>query len=350
MLVTPTGDQRGQNGRHDSARRNLRRSRCEHGATVHGLVDARHGGRRSYISAGATRDCRACDTRTAREFIDRDDGNRKDHRADYAEQNTGKTAINELAKGHGRTHGKEDEHDDGGKCRCHHLLKAREEVTQNNADDDRQDGAHERPANRSLAGGAKDNHRDRRTDDERGDGDGAALGLVAHGAHQTSVHSVVGAGASRQHYHGRDTKQVVVEHIKDEQRHGNDHDLLDGNDNGTAGSGGRSALKRNRRADNEQKGTNKRACTLLGHAERKAAERFKQVGKQRVEQAAQQKRHQNIGTRDGGHLKERLLCCRRLHRSRFTHLYLLLMRATRGHTLLCQKEGDGPESQEPSPN
>ena len=26
------------------------------------------------------------------------------------------------------------------------------------------------------------------------------------------------------------------------------------------------------------------------------------------------------------------------------------MRVARGHTLLCQKEGDGPESQEPSPN
>lgn len=26
------------------------------------------------------------------------------------------------------------------------------------------------------------------------------------------------------------------------------------------------------------------------------------------------------------------------------------MRVTRGHTLLSQKEGDGPESQEPSPN
>ena len=31
-------------------------------------------------------------------------------------------------------------------------------------------------------------------------------------------------------------------------------------------------------------------------------------------------------------------------------LYLLLMRVTRGRTRLCQKEGDGPESQEPSPN
>ena len=33
-----------------------------------------------------------------------------------------------------------------------------------------------------LAGSAKDNHRDRRADNQRGDGDGATLGLVAHGA------------------------------------------------------------------------------------------------------------------------------------------------------------------------
>ena len=70
-------------------------------------------------------------------------------------------------------------------------------------------------------------------------------------AYQFRVHSVVGTRASRQHHHGRDAKQVVVEHIKDEQRHGNDHDLLDGDDDGTAGSGGRSTLKRNRRTDDK---------------------------------------------------------------------------------------------------
>ena len=274
MLVAPAGDQRGQNGRHDSTGCNLSRSRREHRAAVHGLVDACHSGRRCHVGASAAGDCRTCDTGATGKLIDRNNGDSEDHRADYAEQNTGKTAINELAKGHGRAHGKEDEHDDGGKCRCHHLLKAREEVTQNNADDDRQDGAHERPADRSLTGSAKHNHRDRRADNERGDGNGATLGLVAHGAHQTSVHSVVGAGASRQHHHGRDAKQVVVEHIKDEQRHGNDHDLLDGDDDGTAGSSGRSTLKRNRRADDEQKSAHERACTLLGHAKRKAAERF----------------------------------------------------------------------------
>ena len=278
MLVAPAGDQRGQNSRHDCAGSNLCRGRREHRTAVQGLVDACHGSRRGHIGSGAARNGRTCDTRTARELIDRDNGNCKDHRADHAEQNTGKTAINELAKGHGRAHGKEDEHDDGGKCRCHHLLKAGEEVAQNNADDDRQDGTHERPADRSLAGSAEHNHRDRRADNERGDCDGATLGLVAHGAHQTSVHSVVGAGASRQHHHGRDAKQVVVEHIKDEQRHGNDHDLLDSDDDGAACSGGRSALKRNRRTDDEQKSAHERASALLGHAKRKAAERFEQVG------------------------------------------------------------------------
>ena len=47
---------------------------------------------------------------------------------------------------------------------------------------------------------------------------------------------------------------------------------------GAACSGGGSTLKRNRRTDDEQKGANERACTLLGHAKRKATERFKQVG------------------------------------------------------------------------
>ena len=314
MLVAPAGNQRGQNSRHDSAGSNLCRGRREHRAAVHGLVDTCHGSRRGNIGASAARDCRTRDTRATSKLVDRDNGDGKDHRADHAEQDAGETAIDELAEGHGRTHGKEDEHDDGGQRRGHHLLKAGEQVAQDNADDDRQDGAHERPTNRSLAGGAEHDHRDRRTDNQRGDGDGTALGLVAHGAHQTSVHGVVGTSARSQHHHGRDAKQVVVEHIENEQRHGDDHDLLNGDDDGTAGSSGRGALKRNRRADDEQKGAHERACTLLRHAERKAAERFEQVGEQRIKQAAQQKRHQNIGARDGGHLKERLLGRRRLHR------------------------------------
>ena len=99
MLVAPAGDQRGQNSRHDCAGSNLCRGRREHRTAVQGLVDACHGSRRGHIGSGAARNGRTCDTRTARELIDRDDGNCKDHRADHAEQDAGKTTVDKLAKG-----------------------------------------------------------------------------------------------------------------------------------------------------------------------------------------------------------------------------------------------------------
>ena len=305
LLVDPAGQNRSYDCRDDNGSGDLGvRGGCKLGVARRDLGESNRRGHSRAGDGGASHGSLAVTTAQA---LERKGDGTDDKQRDKAQQDTGNTAGDKARQAHGRTELKSDDGNRGIGTGNQQVLDKREQVAQNHADNERQNGADD--------GTDRDVGETRDTEDDHGDGgagrkeqdtDGALLGLIAELAHDARIERHVAKRNAADDRHGAQTQEVIVKEICHAQAESRCDDQL-GNQHDDAGlDGARRGLEADAGAHKQQdRGDDGIGATAAGS--RKEAADLKNLRAEGVEQKTDDHRIDHDVARNARNLEFLLL-------------------------------------------